>query len=65
MNELNISFLKKPTSGMDPSSKRYFWNLIKRAQEFNITIILTSHSMEECEALCSNFGIMAKGFLRI
>lgn len=46
---------------MDPGSRRYFWNLIKRAQEFGITIILTSHSMEECEALCSNFGIMSKG----
>ncbi len=46
---------------MDPASRRYFWNLIRKASEFGITVILTSHSMEECEALCTKLGILSKG----
>ena len=53
--------LDEPTTGMDPASRRYIWTIINRARELGTTILLTSHSMEECEALCTRIGIMVKG----
>lgn len=57
-------FLDEPTNGVDPVSRRNFWNIIKEMQtQKNLTFLLTSHSMQECEALCSNLGIMKDGQL--
>jgi ABC-type multidrug transport system ATPase subunit len=56
--------LIKPTTGMDPGSRRYFWNLIRKARKYGVTTILSSHSMEECEALCSELVIMKNGALK-
>jgi len=53
--------LDEPTSGMDASARRYLWNVIKRAGDIGTTVILTTHSMEESEALCSRLGIMVNG----
>jgi ABC-type multidrug transport system ATPase subunit len=49
--------------GLDPEVRRLIWNIIQSSKE-NKTIILTTHSMEEAEALCQKIGIMAKGTLR-
>jgi ABC-type multidrug transport system ATPase subunit len=46
---------------MDPAARRYLWNVIKQARDSGTTILLTTHSMEECEALCTNLGIMVNG----
>ena len=46
---------------MDPASRRYFWSLIKKARDFGITILLSTHSMDESEALCNQIAIMASG----
>lgn len=60
-----LVFLDEPSTGMDPVSRRELWNVIKRMVENNGTaVILTTHSMEECEALCPRIGIMAGGRLR-
>jgi ABC-type multidrug transport system ATPase subunit len=64
-----LSFLKlylinkfiEPTTGVDPASKRYLWAVINKARDLGITIVLTSHSMEECEALCTKIGILVNG----
>lgn len=53
--------LDEPTSGMDPAARRYLWNVIKRARDQGTTIILTTHSMEEAEALCTRLAIMVNG----
>ncbi|KAI8606813.1 P-loop containing nucleoside triphosphate hydrolase protein, partial [Chytriomyces sp. MP71] len=58
-----VVFLDEPTTGLDPEVRRLIWNIIQGARE-NKTIILTTHSMEEAEALCQRIGIMAKGSLR-
>ncbi|KAJ3021009.1 UNVERIFIED_CONTAM: hypothetical protein HDU68_009875 [Siphonaria sp. JEL0065] len=58
-----VVFLDEPTTGLDPEVRRLIWNIIQTAKEGK-TIVLTTHSMEECEALCSKVGIMAKGTLR-
>ncbi|KAF0697422.1 Aste57867_11902 [Aphanomyces stellatus] len=61
-----IIFLDEPSTGMDPVSRRFMWDVIAdistRSKES--TILLTTHSMEECEALCTRVGIMVGGRLR-
>lgn len=60
----DIIFLDEPTSGMDPKSRRYLWNVLLAIKQSGKIIILTSHSMEECEALCSKVVIMKSGQLQ-
>ncbi|XP_044745815.1 phospholipid-transporting ATPase ABCA3-like [Coccinella septempunctata] len=56
-----IIFLDEPTTGMDPATKRHLWNNLSKIRESGKSIILTSHSMEECEALCTRLTIMVNG----
>lgn len=56
-----IVFLDEPTTGMDPGARRFLWNVLLDVVERGQTIVLTSHSMEECEALCTRLGIMVNG----
>ncbi|KAK3590752.1 hypothetical protein CHS0354_030992 [Potamilus streckersoni] len=51
-------FLDEPTTGVDPSARRQIWNVLSQIRASGRTIILTSHSMEECEALCTKIVIM-------
>uniref|UniRef100_A0A1Y1MCM6 ABC transporter domain-containing protein n=1 Tax=Photinus pyralis TaxID=7054 RepID=A0A1Y1MCM6_PHOPY len=57
----SVLFLDEPTSGMDPVTKRYIWNVLCGVRDRGKCIILTSHSMEECEALCTRSAIMVNG----
>ena len=56
-----IIFLDEPSSGVDPASRRKLWNIIRNVQKKGQSIILTSHSMEECDELCGRLGIMVNG----
>jgi len=58
-----IVFLDEPTTGLDPETRRAMWTLIDAAKEQR-SIVLTTHSMEEADALCGRIGIMAYGKLR-
>ncbi len=58
-----IVFLDEPSTGMDPQARRSMWKLISSTM-VGRSVILTTHSMEECEALCNRIGIMTKGKLR-
>lgn len=49
---------------MDPATKRYIWNNINKIRDSGKCIILTSHSMEECEALCTRLAIMVNGHFK-
>merc|ERR1711916_356112 len=49
------------SGGMDPKARRFLWNVISSVMMAGRTIILTSHSMEECEALCTRLAIMVGG----
>ncbi|MBZ3879909.1 ATP-binding cassette sub-family A member 12 [Sciurus carolinensis] len=51
----------EPSSGMDPKSKRHLWKIISEEVQNKCSVILTSHSMEECEALCTRLAIMVNG----
>ncbi|XP_037074307.1 ATP-binding cassette sub-family A member 3-like [Pollicipes pollicipes] len=59
-----IVFLDEPTTGMDPVARRLLWDVICRIRAAGRSIILTSHSMEECEALCTRLAIMVNGEFR-
>ncbi|XP_078454531.1 uncharacterized protein LOC144721071 [Lampetra planeri] len=56
-----LLLLDEPSSGMDPKSKRYLWKTITREVRQGCSVVLTSHSMEECEALCDKLAIMVNG----
>uniref|UniRef100_A0A672GNR9 ATP-binding cassette, sub-family A (ABC1), member 12 n=1 Tax=Salarias fasciatus TaxID=181472 RepID=A0A672GNR9_SALFA len=56
-----ILLLDEPSSGMDPRTKRHLWKIITEEVKGKCAVVLTSHSMEECEALCSRLAIMVKG----
>ncbi|KAF3843010.1 hypothetical protein F7725_001859 [Dissostichus mawsoni] len=56
-----ILLLDEPSSGMDPRTKRHLWKIISEEVKGKCAVVLTSHSMEECEALCSRLAIMVKG----
>ncbi|XP_075175813.1 glucosylceramide transporter ABCA12 [Anomaloglossus baeobatrachus] len=57
----SILLLDEPSSGMDPKTKRHLWKIISEEVREKCAVILTSHSMEECEALCTRLAIMVRG----
>ncbi|XP_029283093.1 phospholipid-transporting ATPase ABCA1b isoform X2 [Cottoperca gobio] len=59
-----VVFLDEPTTGMDPKARRALWNCIHSIIKEGRSIVLTSHSMEECEALCTRMAIMVNGRFR-
>ena len=56
-----VIFLDEPSTGVDPVARRNLWKIIEKIQAAGQSVILTSHSMEECEALCSRLAIMVNG----
>eukprot|EP01113_Clastostelium_recurvatum_P037192 TRINITY_DN5407_c1_g1_i1.p1 TRINITY_DN5407_c1_g1~~TRINITY_DN5407_c1_g1_i1.p1 ORF type:complete len:917 (-),score=122.67 TRINITY_DN5407_c1_g1_i1:648-3347(-) len=59
----SIVFLDEPTTGLDPETRRHIWDIILGARGSNC-IVLTTHSMEEADVLCSRIGIMNEGKLK-
>uniref|UniRef100_A0A667YE17 P-type phospholipid transporter n=1 Tax=Myripristis murdjan TaxID=586833 RepID=A0A667YE17_9TELE len=57
----SVIFLDEPTTGMDPKARRFLWDCILSVIKEGRSVILTSHSMEECEALCTRMAIMVNG----
>lgn len=56
-----IIFLDEPTTGLDPQARRSIWNIVKELQSKGVTIVLTTHYMEEAEFLCDRVAIMDNG----
>jgi ABC-2 type transport system ATP-binding protein len=62
LHKPKILFLDEPTLGLDPRSRESMWKYIQRlVQEEKITIILTTHYMEEADILCNRIGIIDRG----
>ncbi|GAB1602809.1 ATP-binding cassette sub-family A member 3-like [Argonauta hians] len=59
-----VVLLDEPTTGMDPGTRRNLWNTLIKVRDTGRTLILTSHSMDECEALCTKIAIMVNGQFR-
>ncbi len=58
-----ILILDEPTAGMDALSRRQMWNLLRKLNEQELTILLTTHYMEEAQSLCDRVGMMCQGKL--
>lgn len=63
MHKPHILFLDEPTVGLDPQVRRKIWDLIRSLNGQGITVLLTTHYIEEAELLCHRVGIMNKGKL--
>lgn len=61
VNRPKVLFLDEPTTGLDPQARRNLWDLIKEIRDEGITIVLTTHYMEEAEILCDRLAIMDEG----
>uniref|UniRef100_A0A1I8AHX8 ABC transporter domain-containing protein n=1 Tax=Steinernema glaseri TaxID=37863 RepID=A0A1I8AHX8_9BILA len=63
LGQKSLVLLDEPTAGIDPKARRSIWNLLVAAKQHDCAILLTSHSMAECEALCGRVGFMHHGKL--
>lgn len=63
LTEPEILLLDEPTAGMDPVSRRQMWNLLNQLNSQNLTILLTTHYIEEAQSLCGRVALMNKGKL--
>lgn len=61
VNDPDIIFLDEPTTGLDPQSRRNFWDLIEFIKAQGKTILLTTHYMDEAYVLCDEIAIMDHG----
>jgi ABC-type multidrug transport system ATPase subunit len=55
-----VVYLDEPSTGMDPASRRFMWSIIAESMQSR-AVVLTTHSMEEADALCTRIGIMVNG----
>jgi ABC-2 type transport system ATP-binding protein len=61
VNDPEVVFLDEPTTGLDPVARRNLWGLVRSIKEQGKTVVLTSHYLEEVEALCERVAIIKQG----
>ncbi len=61
VHDPKIFFLDEPTTGLDPQARRNLWKLIEDVRDRGISVILTTHYMDEAEVLCDRIAIMDQG----
>jgi ABC-2 type transport system ATP-binding protein len=61
MHDPDILFLDEPTAGLDPQSRLFLWDIIRDLHARGLTVLLTTHDMEEAEKLCGRVAIMDHG----
>ena len=61
VNDPELVILDEPTTGLDPQARRNIWGLIREINQRNVTVVLTTHYMEEAESLCHRLAIMDRG----
>ena len=61
VNDPDLVFLDEPTTGLDPQARHSFWDLIRDMKGEGKTLIITTHYMEEAEALCDRVAVMDHG----
>ena len=60
-NDPEIVLLDEPTAALDPHARRALWDIMRKLHDEGRTIVITTHSMEEAEALCGRVAIMDRG----
>ncbi len=63
INDPELIILDEPTTGLDPQARRNIWALIREINQRGVTVVLTTHYMEEAEDLCDRLAIMDRGCL--
>jgi ABC-2 type transport system ATP-binding protein len=63
VNDPELVILDEPTTGLDPQARRNLWSLIRDIHRRDVTVVLTTHYMEEAEAMCDRLAIMDQGKL--
>ncbi len=63
LTDPEIILLDEPTAGMDALSRRQMWSMLRKLNQKQLTILLTTHYMEEAQALCDRVGLMTDGRL--
>lgn len=61
INRPKVIFLDEPTTGLDPQARINLWELIGEVKKAGVTIVLTTHYMDEAQQLCDRLAIMDKG----
>jgi ABC-2 type transport system ATP-binding protein len=61
MHEPRVLFLDEPTTGLDPQARLFLWEMIETLNHNGLTVLLTTHDMEEAEKLCHRVAIMDHG----
>ena len=56
-----VLFMDEPTTGLDPQARRNLWELVRRFNGQGVTVVMTTHYMEEAEMLCDRVAIMDDG----
>jgi ABC-2 type transport system ATP-binding protein len=63
LTDPQVLFLDEPSIGLDPQIRRQLWDIVRRAGRGGRTVLLTTHYIEEAEALCNRVGILSRGKL--
>lgn len=56
-----VFFMDEPTTGLDPQARRNLWELVQHVRDKGVTVVITTHYMDEAELLCDRVAIMDKG----
>ncbi|MGD1075835.1 MAG: AAA family ATPase, partial [Thermodesulfovibrionales bacterium] len=61
LSEPSLLFLDEPSTGLDPQIRRQLWDIIRQTKKEGRTIVITTHYIEEAEALSDRVGILSRG----